>query len=170
MAFDRAREIGHLVRGIAEREHLGHRIEWQRGAGRVVAQVERRDDAKMPRDRLRREVEVADGIAEHVVRPPGALGGRIDRHGGLQQAKVVAVAGADHQPVRPRAHRIQIAVLSGMNDANVGQIKSDHVKQIEQDNDRDGDSDQPEQNAAHGLGSLTLQVSAQRPTRAADCY
>jgi hypothetical protein len=75
-------------------------------------------DQAQPVGLLRLRLHVADRIAEHVVRPAGLGGGRADAELGRDQPQIMAVARADHQPVRGEAHRPHIQILGGVDDAN----------------------------------------------------
>ncbi len=124
LALHQARQVRHLLDRVAERVDLGDRIERQVGLRRVMLQVQRRDDAQRVGPRPG-EIDEADRVAEHVVRPAQLRRRRRDPQRGVVQAQVVAVVRAQHQPVLGQAHRRGVAIGRGVLDADAHAVISD---------------------------------------------
>ncbi len=123
LPLQQAREVRRLVGRVAERVGLGGRVERQVAGGVVVVEVQRGHDAYHPRQRPV-PIQVADRVAEHVMRPPRPGRRRRDGQRRASQPQVVRVARTKHQPVRRRAHRLMVGVLGRVRDAYVGQGRS----------------------------------------------
>ena len=110
-----APEIAAVLARIDERVARRVRVELEnRPVEGVALEVQRALDAKLAR-RLA-EGRDRDRITEDVVEP-AKLGRGRQRKLGPHEPQIVAVAGPQHQPMRPEAHRSRIVVGGGVADA-----------------------------------------------------
>jgi len=114
LALGEAGEVRRLLRRVGEGVVFRCRIERgarQGGAGGVVGELQLRGDREAVGAQGLRPGQVADGVAEDVMRPACGLRRRVDREGGCVQAQVVAVLRADHQAVRAEGDREVTALI-----------------------------------------------------------
>ena len=115
LPLDRAGEVGHVLRPVAEWVMRGVRGE---GEDRGVLGGMIEGDAAFEGQGLGAagERRHRDAVAEHVEQPAQARGLRGDAEGRLDQALVVAVARAEHDPMLAERDRAAIAIDRAVTD------------------------------------------------------
>ena len=108
MPVEQAAKVAAVVARIDEGIDLRLRRDREYGSGQPeMLEMQRRDDQQL--GRALRELDLRHRVAEHIVHP-AHIARRRQRQLRLDQPQVVAVARAQHQPVRPERDRRRIAV------------------------------------------------------------